>query len=88
MRKGFPFKAPVTLISKHPCGGVAPTATFFASKDCRTLGYKLNATNDNMEVKKELVAKSRNYNEALYGSEIILVIIIMDQEGFRRETSV
>ena len=36
----------------------------------RMLGYKLNATDDNTEVTKELLAKSRNYNEALYGSRL------------------
>ena len=32
----------------------------------RTLGYNLNATNDNTELTKVLVAKAKKYNEALY----------------------
>ena len=36
----------------------------------RTLGYNLNATNDNTEVTKDLVAKAKKYNDALYGSRL------------------
>ena len=35
-----------------------------------TLGYNLNATNDNTEVTKALVTKSRKYNEALLKSRL------------------
>ena len=34
------------------------------------LGYNLNATNDNTELMKVLVAKAKKYNEALYISRL------------------
>ena len=36
----------------------------------RMLGYNLNATNDNTELTKVLVAKVKTYNEALYQSRL------------------
>ena len=37
---------------------------------CRTLGYNLNTMNDNTEMTKDLVAKSRKYNNALFKSRL------------------
>ena len=51
-------------------GGYSVLKRINPSEYRRTLGYNLNSTNDNTELTKVLVAKSKKYNEALHRSRL------------------